>query len=105
MSNPCQSSHAAWNNHHGVQWIGAAGKRNVHALKPMSLNARWELQTVSEFGGNDRLRVLAQNDVDFMLLRVQIIEQTLRVDCPARASHGQEDSHGICTARIPRSMA
>ena len=72
-------AHGAGNHDHRVRRIRAAGERRVHAFETVRFHARRQSQAVRQFLRDDLLRVIAQHDMDFVLARIQIVEQPLRV--------------------------
>jgi len=56
-------------------------------------HARRQFQPVGQFHRDDLLRVIAQHDMDFMLARIQIIEQPLRVKRAGGSGDGDKNFH------------
>lgn len=92
MRDPSHCSHAARHNHHRVERIRTACKRNIHALRRVSYDTLTQLQSLRQFLRNHRLRVLAEDDMHFML-SAQIIQQPLRIQGAARAGDSNNNSH------------
>ncbi len=71
-------------------------------LRLCVLHARGQAQAAGQFPGDDLLRVIAQHDVDFVLARIQIVEQPLRVKRAAGPGDGNENFHCVNHAAITR---
>ena len=83
-------AHRAGNHHHRVRRIGAAGERGVHALERVGSGAVGQAQTRGEFLRDDLSGIIAEDDVEFVLARVQVVEQALRVKRAAGSRDGDE---------------
>ena len=92
MRDASQRSHRAGNDDHRVGRIGSAGKGRVHAFESMRLDAFGEFQAAGKFFRDDLMRVMAHHDVDFVLARIEIVEQTLGVKRPAGSGDGNKNS-------------
>ncbi len=57
----------------------------------MRLHTLGQTQPFRQFHGNDLLRVMAQDDMNVVLARVQIIEQPLRVKRAGGPGDGNQD--------------
>jgi len=72
-------AHGAGDHNHGVGRIGAAGEGCVHAFDGMRLDAFRRTKSAGQFHVDDLLGVVAQNDMDFRVGGVQVVEQALGV--------------------------
>ena len=95
MGDAAHRAHRAGDDDHGVGRIRAAGKWRVHAFEVVRLDPDGQAQAVGQFLGDDLLGVVAHHDMDFVLARVEIIEQPLRVKRAAGSGDGNENFH--CT--------
>jgi hypothetical protein len=57
----------------------------------MRLDTGGQPQAAGEFLGQHRLGVVADDDMDFVQARIQIVEQALRVDGSTGPGHGDKD--------------
>jgi len=83
-------THSTRYHHHCVGWVGAAGKGCVHALQAVRDNAFGEAQTLRQFLGDYRMRVIAQYDMNFVLSWINVIEQALGVNRAAGSGYGDQ---------------
>lgn len=94
MGDPAEGPHAAREDDHGVGRVGTAGKGRVHALQAMSDGSGGEAQAARQFFADNGLGVSAQDNMEFVLARVEVIQQTLSVEDAAGSGYGNEDSQG-----------
>ena len=93
VGNPSQRAHRAGNDHHRVERIRAAGERHIHALQAVRLHPRRQTEAGGQFLAENDLRVIALHDVNLVRLRIEIVEQPLRIERPAGTRDGHEYSH------------
>jgi hypothetical protein len=101
VGNAAHRAHGAGNDHHGVGGIGTTGKGSVHALEIVRFRAGRQLQPVRQFLADDLLRVIAEDNVQFVFPRVEVIQQPLRIQGAA----GSGDRHKNFQASGGGSMA
>ena len=89
-----KGAHAARNDDHGVRRVGAAGERRVHAFEIVHGDAGGQAQAARQLLSNDRLRIIAQDDMELVLAGIKVVEQALRIQQPAGAGNGNDDSQG-----------
>jgi hypothetical protein len=65
----------------------------------MGLDAFGQTQTAGQFLGQDDLRVVAQNDMNLVLARIEFVEEALRVDRAAGSGDGNKDFHPFTPVR------
>ena len=90
VGDPAQRAHRAGNDCHCIRWIRAARKRSIHAFEPVSADAVGKPQAARQFLGNDRLSVIAQDNVHFVLQRVEAIQQALGIKHPTGSGDGDQ---------------
>ena len=83
----------AGNDHHRIRRVRAAGKRRVHAFDVVRLDAGRQAQAAGQFPGDDLRRVMAEHNVDFVRVRVEVVEQPLGVKRAAGPGDGNEYFH------------
>jgi hypothetical protein len=91
-SDPTQGAHAARNDGHGVEAGGTAHERDIHGLVAVLMDSRGDSQ-ISEFLSHDLPAVGAQDEVDFVLPRIDLHQQTLEVDSSTCAGARDDESH------------
>lgn len=100
VCNPTKRAHTARYDNHRIRRVGTTRKRSVHALEVVHFRAEGEFQSIGQFLGNDGLCVVAQDDVNVVLCRMKIIEQTLSVKDPTGTCDGNDDSQGYGCSRV-----
>ena len=101
VGDPPQRAHGAGDDDHGVHRIGTAGEGSVHAAQSVRLRAFRQPQAAGQFLGQDDLGIAAQHEVDFVLTRIQMVQQPLGIKRAAGAGDGNEDFHGVILAIKP----
>ena len=91
VGDSAERPHAARDDHHGVGSAGSAGKRGVHALEVVGSHTRRPAQAAGKFFGYNRRSVMAEHDVDLVLGRIEIVEQTLGIQ--RTAGSGDSDKY------------
>jgi len=91
MGDAAEGPHAAGNHDHSVGRIRAAGEGRVHALDAVASHTFRNFQALREFLGDHRLGVIADEQMQFMSARIQIIQQALGVDNSAGAGDGDDN--------------
>lgn len=93
VSDPAERPHTAWDDHHGVASVGAAGKRGIHAFDVVRLNSIGQSEAFWQFGFEDLLGIIADDEMELVLARVEVVEQALGIERAAGTGYGDENSH------------
>ncbi len=91
VRNASHRSHRAGDHDHHVGGIRAAGERSIHAFDAVRFHAVTEFQSIGQFRGDDLLRVVADDDVDFVCAGVEVVEQALGIERAAGSGDGNKN--------------
>lgn len=96
MGDAAEGAHRAGDDDHRVEGIRAAGERGMHGAEVVRDDAGLESEAAVEFLLEHHGGVAAEDDMDFVLGRVEGIEQALGVEGATGSGDSDDDSHGEC---------
>ena len=92
MGDSAQGTQGAGNHDHCIGRVRTAGERRIHALEVVRAYSFLELQSRGKLFGDHYLGVIAQNHVNLVLTRVEIVQQSLGVENAAGSGYGDNYS-------------
>ena len=92
VRDPPERAHAARDDDHDIQRIGAAGEAHVHAGAAVALHAFGHAQSSGEFLGDDGFGVFAQDHMDLVFPGIKVVQEALGVERAAGSGDGDKDS-------------
>ena len=91
-SDPAECGHRAGHDHHGIEASGAAHKWDVEIVLGMLQGAGWNFEVI-QLLGRHLFGVHAHDQMHFVGIAIELLEQALQINRSACAGGGNNEFH------------